>query len=506
MSTTNPLTHPAAADAVTVDELCEHLGTLGRDDTALLCDFARLFFARVPRQLLQERTAAELGAMTVGAWEFLRRARPDQVNAEVVDPRDEGWKAPVTVLRAEVGDRPFIVDSIREYLTGEGIHILHYIYPVLSVRRDESGVITAVGGTQENGALEALTHVEIPHVARPERRAEIAQQVRRRLADVVEATRDFKAMEAAVEAVAAKVEGYAARFADRRAEYEEIVAFLRWLKEGNFIFLGHRAYDLQGAGDQVRIAVEPGSGLGILSEEERSAYHAPRPVAELPAEFRARVVGGPLLIVSKANREATVHRRERMDYVGVKKLDDAGNVVGEWRFLGLFTTQAHSQNPAEIPILRHRLSYILDQASARPGSHDYKEIVSIVQSMPKDELFQASPDDLREEVGTALSNIFTDEVRVVVRRDPLRGGVAVLVILPRGRFSGEARQRVTDLLQRRIGGTVLSAHTAFGDGDQARLYFFFSTPGGPAEVDAEEIEEEVVRLIRSWEDRLRDAL
>jgi glutamate dehydrogenase len=507
MSTTTTLQTPAAADAVTVDELCDHLGAQPRPDGGLLCDFARLFFARVPRQLLQERSVRELGAMTVGAWEFLRRARPDQVNVEVVDPRDEGWKAPVTVLRAEVGDRPFIVDSIREYLAGEGIHILHYIYPVLSVRRDGDGNITAVGDARaEGGELEALGHVEIAHVARPERRAGIAGQVQARLRDVVEATRDFRAMEAAVDRVAARVAGYAQRFAEHRQEYGEIVDFLRWLKDGNFIFLGHRAYDLVGSGEDVRIAVEPGTGLGILSEEERSAYHEPRPVSELPEEFRARVVGGPLLMVSKANREATVHRRARMDYVGVKKLDEAGRVVGEWRFLGLFTTQAHAQSPAEIPILRHRLQHILDAASARPGSHDYKEIVSIVQSMPKDELFQASPDDLKGEVGTVLANLFTDEVRVTVRPDPLRGGVSVMVLLPRGRFSGEARQRVTDLLQRRFGGTLLSAHTAFGEGDQARLHFFFSTPGGIPAADAAEIEREVVRLIRSWEDRLRDAL
>src|ERR1700741_1151333 len=154
MSTTLPSSPPASApDAVTVDELCDHLATLGRDDLPLLCAFARVFFAKVPRALLEERSVGELGGMTVGAWEFLRRARPEQVNVELADPREEGWKAPVTVVRTEVGDPPFIVDTVREYLTGENIPILHYVYPVLRVARDGEGRITGVGDSATGEGL-----------------------------------------------------------------------------------------------------------------------------------------------------------------------------------------------------------------------------------------------------------------------------------------------------------------------------------------------------------------
>jgi NAD-specific glutamate dehydrogenase len=151
MSTIAPDSPAAAQGAVTVDELCNHIATLGRADLQLACDFARIFFARVPRPLLEERSVEELANMTLGAWEFLKRARPDQANVEVADPRDEGWKAPVTVIRTEVGDRPFIVDTIREYLNAENIPILHYVYPVLRVERGPDGEITAVGTGQGGG-------------------------------------------------------------------------------------------------------------------------------------------------------------------------------------------------------------------------------------------------------------------------------------------------------------------------------------------------------------------
>src|SRR4051812_22569548 len=228
MSTVTPPS--PSAQSVTVDELCDYIGTHGRADQQLACDFARIFFGRIPRTLLEERSVEELAAMTLGAWEFLKRARPDQVNAEVADPRDEGWKAPVTVIRTEVGDRPFIVDTIREYLNAENIPILHYVYPVLRVTRDERGEITALGGGAPGESLEALGHIEIPHVARRERAGEIRAEVQHRLADVVEATRDFHAMVAELERIQSTVAGYLRRFPDKAREYGEYLEFLGWLR------------------------------------------------------------------------------------------------------------------------------------------------------------------------------------------------------------------------------------------------------------------------------------
>lgn len=514
-TTTPPSPSHAAAGAVTVDELCDHIRTLPRDDHALACDFARIFFSRIPRTLLEERSPDEVAAMTLGAWEFLRRARPDQVNVEVADPRDEGWKAPVTVIRTEVGDRPFIVDTIREYLNAESIPILHYVYPVLKVGRDASGAIVSVGttsgGTGEN--LEALGHIEIPHVPRRERAAEIRDQVQRRLSDVVEATRDFKAMLASLEKVQQTVAGYVRRFPEHAREYGEYLEFLGWLRDGNFVFLGARAYDFTGSGDEAVVRVEPGSGLGILAGEDRSRYASPRPIREMPAQFRERVTGGPLLLVSKANRESTVHRRARMDYVGVKKLDDHGNFAGEWRFLGLFTSQAYAQSPADVPIIRHKVRHILADSGTRPGSHDYKEIITILNAMPKEELFQASAGQLQDEVNAVLAHLFSDEVRVVLRPDALREEVAVMVILPRGRFSPQIRRDVGVVLESRLGGAVSGYELAMSGPDQARLHFYLTPRDGRSPVAGDDVaatermlEEEIGQLVRSWNDVLEERL
>ncbi|HEX6911355.1 MAG TPA: hypothetical protein VF142_13205, partial [Longimicrobium sp.] len=503
MSTSQPTLAPAPR-AVTVDELCEHLTRLGRADNALLCEFARAFFAKAPRHLLEERGADQLAAMTLGAWEFLRRARPDQVNVQVVNPEEEGWGAGVTVVRAEVGDRPFIVDTIREYLGREDLPIHHYISPVLRVRRDEAGEIVGIGG--EGGSLEALTHAEVARVHDPARRESIRDEVARSLADVVEATSDFAAMLERLEAEAGRLEEHAGLHPARAAEFHEEAHFLRWLGHGNFVFLGYREYAITGEGAEGEVAVLPESALGILRDVNTSAYQRPVRLDSLHPELRERVVGGPVLMVSKTNAEATVHRRARMDYVGVKVLDAQGRVRGERRFLGLFTSQAYATGAEEIPILRGKVRRVLEGSGALAGGHDYKEIVTILNTMPKEELFEASVEQLGVEVQAALDSLFTPDVRVVVRADAGRRRAAVMVILPHGRYSADVRHAVGERLAARAGGSLLYQMMAMAAGDRARLHYYLSLAADAPLPDERELEREVAALVRSWEDRLRDAL
>jgi glutamate dehydrogenase len=494
---------PSASYAAAVDEVCAHHQRTHEGDTSALCAFTRHFFAKAPRTLLQERGVPELAAVAAGAFDFVARSRPERVDVEVLDPEEEGWSAPVTVLRAHLADRPFIVDTVREYLGAQDLTIHHFVHPVLSLRRGPDGEVLAVG----EGELEALVHCEVERIADPGAREEMRAEVERRLSDVVAATADFDGMLGAVDETIRAVEGYAATHPERAEEYREAVEFMRWLREGNFVFLGYRGYDILPHDGERAVQVEAGSGLGILRDERPSRWAAPVSLSALPEELRRRVVGGPMLIVDKAESEATVHRRARMDYVGVKKVNEAGEVVGERRFLGLFTSKAYAEHAETTPILRRKLARLLEGSGTRPGSHDYKEIITIVNSMPKEELFQASTDELQEEVQTVLTHLFSDEVKVMIRPDRLRDGASVMVILPRGKFSGEVRQRIQEVVARYLGGTVVHYYLAMGAGDQARLHFYVSAAEKRAEaVDRWALEREISQLIRSWEDRLREGL
>ena len=488
------------------DEVCAILR--GQDGQAAkpLCDFARAFFAKVPRRLGGERSAEDLAALIRGAFELLQRSKSDGVGVEVVQPKEEGWSASVTAIRATLGDRPFIVDTIREYLSGEDLPIRHYVYPVVGVVRDEAGDIVEVTHSS-GGDPRSLVHCEVPEIPDAAQRERIREELTERLEDVVAATDAFPEMLEALDETVRRVGDYRRARPDSAADFEEIEAFLRWLREGHFVFLGFRAYDLVEEGGEHRLRVEPGTGLGILADEDRSTYAEGVKVAELTPELRRRVVDGPVLITSKTNAESTVHRRSRMDYIGVKKLSADGTVTGERRFLGLFTSKAYQEHADAIPILRRKLDGILADSGAVPGSHDYKEIITIFNSMPKEDLFQASQDELGREIRTVLSLLFSNEVQVSFRHDLLGRGVSVMVILPRGRFSGDVRHRVQDVLIQRFGGTILNYHLAMSAGDQARLHFYVSAAADRVEeVTPEQIAGDIRKIIRTWDDRLTEVL
>ncbi len=483
----------------------------GMSDDERVRKFVPLFLAKASVALLEERSTDALARMCLDSFRFLDRSRPDRVDVEVLNPgeKGEGGYAPVTVVRTNVSERPFIVDTIREFLSSRELRIGHFVYPLMTVDRDEGGRIRDLRPSDPDIRPESMVYAEVTRVGDGATLAFLREETARRLEDVVKATEDFGLM---VDKIADVVAELGFRIRDvrgQREEFREIQAFLRWLRDGAFVFLGYRSYtlaELEPGGERA-VWVDPGSGLGILQTEETSTFARPVPLSRLPEEMRERALSGPLLIISKTNAESTVHRRARMDYIGIKKLKSDGSVVGEHRFLGLFTSQAYSEPAQGIPILRKKLASVLERAAVAEGSHDYKEIITIFDSLPKEELFLASESEVTKDIRTILIRYNTDGVVVSVRRDALGRGVSIMVVMPRSRFSGSFRREFEAALMDRYEAEILNYHLAMSEGDQARLHFFL---GGPrarmADVDATELEATVTSLTRSWLDEVRARL
>jgi glutamate dehydrogenase len=508
--TSNGVRKSRTAEVPSLDEVCTRLAELASEDGPLAREFGRLYLAKASDEFFLGRSADTIARLAYGSWRHLQRSSPTRVDVEVTNPdlEEDGWSAPVTLLRTNVSERPFIVDTIREFLHAEDYAIGRFLHPVLNVRRDQDGRVIGIAPAGEDGPLESLVYCEIPRIEAPERLAELRADVEDNLQDVVRATADFAPMLEALDATIAYLEGHADRQPERTREIDEIVAFLEWLRDGAFVFLGYRGYDIDDLPDGDReIRAQIGSGLGILRDEAESSFAKPVRLSTLSPEFRARVAGGPLLITSKTNAESPVHRRSRMDYIGIKKLDSEGRAIGEHRFIGLFTSQAYAEDAERIPILREKLHAILDDAGAVKGSHDWKEIHTIFNSLPKEELFLTSAAEIGEEIQAVLALYHTNEVRVTVRPDALSRGATVMVILPKDKFSGEVRKTVERAFVERFQGEVLNYHLALGGGDQARLHFYISaSPEAIDAVDADDLESVVRGLIRSWKDKLYDGL
>ncbi len=498
-------------DSPAVRAVCEQVEQIiGGPETDLAVDFAEIFLSRAPQELLQERSTLDLTHMVVGAYRFFAEARPDRVDVVVsnADPDGNGDRAPVTTVRTNVSERPFIVDTIREFLHSQQLLISQIVYPLFEIDRDEHGHMTAVRPPGDGASKESLVHCEVARVDDPERLDYIQRELSSRLQDVVRVTDDFGPMIDAVNSVVAELTEHGRELEDRREEIEEIQDFLRWLRDGGLVFLGYRAYDLiDDAGGERCVLVEPGSGLGVLRNEGQSRYAGPVPLSELDDGVRDVVVNGPVLIINKTNSESTVHRRVRMDYVGVKKLRPDGTAAGEHRFVGLFTSKASSEDAENIPILRQKLEQILSAAEAVEGSYDYKEIITIFNSLPKEELFLTSAAEIGGDIRTVLNAYQTSGVRATLREDPLKRGAAVMVIIPRDRFSGTVRKEIEAALVEELQGEVLNYHLAMGEGDQARLHFYIGAKSERLEqIDAKQIERRVALLTRTWVDRLQEGL
>ncbi|MDE2974187.1 MAG: NAD-glutamate dehydrogenase [Gemmatimonadota bacterium] len=503
---------PTAADSTVVGEVLRTLRrTAGDDRYRLLEKFVPFFLGKATAELLEERAPEDLGRMCVDSLDFLDRSRPDRVDVEVANPvRDGGrWSAPVTIIRTNVSERPFIVDTIREFLSSQDLQIMHFAYPLMTVERDDEGRIADLLAPGERTRTESMVYAEVAQVADPAVRESLRAETARRLEDVVKATDDFGLM---VDKIGDVVSELGFRLRDvpgRREEFREIQAFLRWLRDGGFVFLGYRSYTFRPLepGGEEAVTLDPGSGLGVLQEEESSAYAQPVPVSQLSGGMRERALSGPVLIISKTNAESTVHRHARMDYIGVRKMRKDGSIAGEHRFLGLFTSRAYSEPAQDIPILRRKLAEIIELAGASEGSHDYKEIITIFGSLPKEELFLATAGEIAKDIRAISSRYNTSEVFVTVRRDQLGRGVSIMVVLPRTRFSGTFRRELESELVNRYGAEVLNYHLALGEGHQARLHFYL---GGPPErldeIEWRELRATVTSLTRSWLDEVRDLL
>ena len=282
---------------------------------------------------------------------------------------------------------------------------------------------------------------------------------------------------------------------------DETVAFLEWLQRDNFIFLGYREYRIA---DQM-VAVVPGSGLGILADEASSAYARPQRLDELPDEVCARILEGDLLIVSKTNALSTVHRRARMDYVGVRRISPDGLIVGEARMLGLFTSKAYAEPASTTPLLHRKLRQILRSEDLIEGSHDYKSAVELFNSFPKDELLAAPTADLRRAV-VALLSLEGDRVRLLGRRSADKRSVSLIAAVPADRYDNELLDALTDLFRRRFDTDTVATQTVLGEDEWVRVHVTIHRPEGIPELRIAELEQEVVALARTWDDALRDRL
>jgi len=495
------------------DELLDKVVTRVReqmpdDQAPQVEEFARQYYGWVDAEDLEDRSPIDAYGAALSHWSFAGRREPGERKIRIYNPHFEehGWQSTHTIIEMVNDDMPFLVDSTRMEINRQGYAIHMILHPVMKVRRDEEGHIVDVlppDSDEEDAIAESVIHVEVDRQTEPLVLEDLKQSIEKTLADVKAAVEDWLEMRERVGEIVSVLEENPPDFEPE--DLAETRAFLEWIDDNNFTFLGYREYDLITQDGEEALCAVQDSGLGVLRQKESEPIS--HSLAELPPEVRRLARTPKLLNLTKANSRATVHRPSYLDYIGIKKFDEAGEVTGERRFLGLYTFTAYSSSVFDIPLVRRKVRYVLEKSGFPEGSHNEKDLVEILETYPRDELFQISKEELFEIAMGILHLQERQRVRLFVRRDTYGRFFSCLVFVPRDRYNTLIRERMQDILLDAFDGANVEYNVRLSESVLARIHFIIYTKQGETpEYDEGEIEGRIVETARSWTDNLYDAM
>jgi glutamate dehydrogenase len=463
-------------------------------ESALAQDFVAAFYEHAPPTDIAARGADDLCGGALALWRFGARRQPGDARARVYNPSaaSDGWSSPHTIVEIVNDDMPFLVDSATAAINDRGGAVRLVVHPVIAVTRDADGNLIGLG-TKQGGQRESWMQIEITRQPDPAERSALADILVDVLADVRAAVTDWRKMRDVLAALRAGLATSAAPLP--AAELIEGGEFLHWLDADNFVFLGVRDYAF-GSDDE-----RP--PLGVLREEGYRAFGGLRDLAALPPDVRDFVRRRELLIISKTDRRSTVHRRAPMDAIGVRRFGADGEVTGLTLFVGLFASSAYARDPRTVPLLRSKVEEIVARSGLGPTSHDGKALIHILDTFPRDELFQTGVDALYDTAIGILNLQERQRIALFIRRDPLERFVSCIVYVPRERYDTALRHKFATILTGAFKGTLANYYIHVDDSLLARVQFIVATTRGavPA-VDVDALEARLVEAGRSWEDRV----
>jgi glutamate dehydrogenase len=460
---------------------------------------ARIFGQVVPEDVVR-CAAADLATLAGRAFDLLaeRPAGAPKISCDTLELKDS--RRTVTVVEIVNDDMPFLVDSVMGELADRKLAVRLVAHPVLGVQRQD-GKLVALGAAEAAGSTrESFIHIHVDPIG-DAKRAELVQGLNAVLGEVRLAVQDWRAMLDRVNGVIADLKTNPPPLPVD--EIAEAIQFLQWLSADHFTFLGLRDYTFDGH----TLKPDFDSALGIMRDRDLKVLKRGDELLEYTPEIMAFLKEPRPLIVAKANIHAHVHRRVYLDYIGVKRFDAAGNLTGEFRIIGLFTSTAYTRAAHGIPYLRRKIAAVEKRAGFEANSHSGKALANVLEHYPRDELFQIDEDTLYRFVLAIMQLDERPRVRVLARFDRFDRFVSVLVFLPRERYDSAIRARIGDYLARAFIGRLSAFYPAFSEGPLVRVHFIIGRSGGPApKVARATLEHEVRAIVRTWTDGLNDAL
>ncbi len=479
---------------------------LQAEDAAMADAFARRYYAQVASEDLAGRSARDLCGAALSHWRHARRFVAGKSSIRIYNPRieEEGWQSTHTVIEIVGEDMPFLVDSITMEVNRQGLTPHLIIHPIMRIVRDAGGNALSISEDHDAtaGNYESIIHAEVDRRTKAGDLEALRQGLARVLGDVRAAVEDWPKMRQRLAEIIAGIEREPPPLDP--GDTAEHCAFLEWIAADNFTLLGYREYQFVRENGDELMRIVPGSGIGILRETGGERVVS---FASLLPEVREIARQKRLLVLTKTNARSTVHRPGYLDYLGIKRFGPDGEVIGERRFLGLFTSTAYNANLADIPLLRKKVSSVMRRAGFRPKSNADKGLLTILEQYPRDELLQIDVDELYPIVMGILGLGERQRTRLFIRRDAFCRFFSCLIYTPRENFDSAMRQRMHDVLVEALNGTAAEFFVQLSESALARvLIVVHVSPESIPAFDALELEKRLAQVARRWDDELDEAL
>ncbi len=458
------------------------------------------YVKNVPVEDLQGRSVEIMARAAVDHLDFGATRRKGQALLRIFNPnkKEHGYTSGFTFIEMVNDDMPFLVDSVAAAVNHHNLTVQITVHPIIWAQRNGKGKLTAIAKAGAKGATpESFIRLAISRESDQKQLRILQQEISKVLRDIRVSVRDWKKMrERMCETCDLLENGPKGVDPLLRTESQ---ALLEWMVDDHFTFLGYREYKLSNKGKRIFLRSVEGSGLGVLSQDDRGSK-----VTELTTEMRRLTRSRDWLILTKANSRSTVHRSAFLDYVGVKIYNKKGNVVGERRFIGLLTSVAYNESPKNIPLLRHKITKIFERAHVDQYGHRGKALSHIIETYPREELFQSSVQDLARTTFGILNLQDRQRVKFFLRRDMFRRFFSCLVFIPREKYTTAIRRRVEALLKESFDGISVDSAVQISESALARVHIIVRiVEGGRPHISIHDIEKRIAELVVTWSDRLR---
>ncbi len=485
---------------------------IAKTEAKKISEFARQHYAHIPLEELISREFSDTYGAVLAAWQFLQKRTASEIPVSVFNPdlEGDGWQSTHTVIFILHPNIPFLIDSLRIAINQREIGTHSIQHSILGVERDKNGKLKKLYPTTQSSSntdQEAFIVLEIDRHSDSQELKSIEETILAVLHEVRIAVADFPVVTGKVTEALEELETTTAGISNEQKK--EAQAFLKWLVEDHFTFLGYDEYSFTSSknsknGMVVR-RVEK-SELGIL----RVNNERPDKVRlnELPARTRHEMTRTDgVFIFAKSAQRSRVHRPAYPDYIAVKKFNSKGEVVGERRFLGLYTSRVYNERPDEIPLLRSKFQEVMDGSGFLRDDYAGKELEQILTLYPRDELFQIEPDELLRVAKKILYIQERRRIELFLREDVYGQFVTCLAFFPRDIYNTELRLKVEDVLWANLKAEDIEFVTHFSESVLARVQFTIRVPQvDNRQLPTAEIGERVIELAQSWRDGLGDSL